>query len=376
MMPFVDLNSQYQRLKPLIASRIQDVIDRADFIMGAEVAALEDRLAAFCGAGHAVGVASGTDALLAALIAEGVGRGDAVLVPALTFTATAEVVVLLGATPVFVDIEPAGCTLDPAALARRLETLPQGLRPRVVIAVDLYGMPADYDAIGAVAARFGCLVLADAAQSFGATYRGRAVGTLAPVTATSFFPAKPLGCYGDGGALLTDDDERARLYRSIRAHGRGDHKYDIVRVGLNARLDTLQAAVLLAKLTVFEDELATRDRLAARYQRALTPLVASGLSLPPQPAGGRSTWAQYSIRHHRRDAIAARLRDRGIPTGVYYPAPMHLQPAYRHFGDGPGSLPVAETVARTTLSLPIHAYLPEDAVDRVAATVAEAIAGG
>ena len=369
--PFVDLKAQYARLKPSIDARIHAVLDHGKFIMGPEVAELEEALAAFAGCRFAIGVSSGTDALLIALMAEGVGPGDAVFLPSFSFTATPEVVALLGATPVFADIDPHTFNIDPADLERRIgETVAAGgLRPRVVMAVDLFGLPADYPALQDIARHHRMLLLADAAQSFGAALDGRQVGRLAPVTATSFFPAKPLGCYGDGGAIFTDDEEGADAMRSIRLHGRGEAKYDVVRLGLNGRLDTLQAAILLAKLEVFPGELEARAALADLYDRRLGNAVA----IPRRPATARSAWAQYSILLDDRDAVAESLQGQGVPTRVYYPRPLHLQPAYARHGDGAGSLPVSEEVSRRILSLPMHPYMDEATGHRVCDTLLEAI---
>ena len=367
---FAGLKAQYQHLKPEIDARIAAVLDHGRFIQGPEVAELEAALAAFAGAAHAVAVSSGTDALVMALMAEGVGRGDAVFVPAFTFTATAEVALLLGATPVFVDVDARTFNIDPQDLERRLaDVVAEGrLRPRAVIAVDLFGLPADYATLTDLCSRHELFLLADAAQSFGATLGGRRAGTLALVTATSFFPAKPLGAYGDGGALLTDDGDRAKRFRSIRAHGKGDAKYDIVRLGLNARLDTIQAAILLAKLTVFPDELTAREALARRYDARLADI----LSIPERPSGAESTWAQYTIRIDDRDRVAAALAERGIPTAVYYPRPLHLQPAYQCFGAGPGSLPVAEDLCNRVLSLPMNPYLDDISAAKICAAITTA----
>jgi UDP-2-acetamido-2-deoxy-ribo-hexuluronate aminotransferase len=367
---FAGLKAQQAALSSVIAERIQRVLRHGQFILGPEVAELEAALAGFCGARHAIAVSSGTDALLAAMMALGVGPDDAVFVPAFTFPATAEAVVLLGATPVFVDVDPRLFNLDAEDLARRVEAVQRAgrLDPRLVIAVDLYGLPADYERIDAVAGRYGMDVIADAAQSFGGARGEQKVGTLAPITATSFFPAKPLGCYGDGGALFTDDDGVAESLRSIRAHGRGTGKYDIARIGLNARLDTLQAAVLLAKLPAFANELAARRRVAAAYDAGL----GDGVVTPLRPRGATSAWAQYTVLSDRRDALQAALAARGVPTAVYYPRPMHLQPAYARFGDGPGSLPVSEALCGRVLSLPIHGYMSEAAIERVIAAVREA----
>jgi len=368
---FSGVRPQYARLKPAIDARIQAVLDHGRFIMGPEVAELEAALAAFAGCRHAVATSSGTDALLIALMAHGIGPGDAVFVPAFTFTASAEVILLLGAVPVFVDVDGESFNIDPADLARRLREVKAAgaLRPRAVMAVDLFGLPADYRALTAICAADDLLLLADAAQSFGASLGGGKVGTLAPVTTVSFFPAKPLGCYGDGGALFTDDDAMAERTRSIRLHGRGGAKYDIVRVGINGRLDTIQAAVLLAKLPVFAEELAARARLAAFYDARLGDIVTT----PRQSAGAASAWAQYSVLLDDRDNVAGRLREQGVPTAVYYPRPLHLQPAYARYGGGEGTMPGSEALCRRILSLPMHPYLDEAAALRVCEAVAAAV---
>ena len=342
-----DLQSQYARLQPAIDARIQAVLDHGRFILGPEVAELETALAAYAGCAHAVGVASGTDALQIALMAEGIGPGDAVFLPAFTFTATAEVVALLGATPVFVDVDPRSFAIDCGDLERRLAGL-TGMRAAAVIAVDLFGLPADYTALNALAERHDVFLLADAAQSFGATLDDAHVGNLAPVSALSFFPAKPLGCYGDGGALLTDDGECAALYRSIRAHGKGGNKYDIERVGLNSRLDTIQAAILLAKLAAFDDDLAAREIVAQRYDAALAGFVTT----PFRTNRSRSAWAQYAILVDDRDALCKALSRAGVPTAIHYPKPLYRQPAYQRFADG--TLPVSEEVCQRIVSLPMH----------------------
>jgi len=369
--PFVDLKAQYTRLKPVIDARIQAVLDHGKFIMGPEVAELEEQLAAFAGCEHAVGVSSGTDALLIALMAEGIGPGDAVFLPSFSFTATPEVVAVLGATPVFVDVDRGTFNIDPADLERRVEETARSgeLRPRAVMAVDLFGLPADYPALHDIARGHHLLLLADAAQSFGASLNGTRVGALAPVTATSFFPAKPLGCYGDGGAILTDDAERAEVMRSIRLHGRGETKYDVVRLGLNGRLDTLQAAILLGKLEVFGDELEARATLADLYDRRLGNVVTT----PVRPAQARPAWAQYSILLDDRDTVADALKRQGIPTMIYYERPMHMQPAYASHGDGAGSLPVSEEVSQRILSLPMHPYMYEATAHRVCDALIQAV---
>ena len=357
-----DLQSQRTRIRDNVDRAIERVLDHGQFIMGPEVGDLEGRLAAFCGARHAITCSSGTDALLIAMMAKGVGRGHAVLCPGFTYPATPETVALLGATPVFIDVRGDTCNLDAdgitagVALARR-----EGLRPAGIIAVDLFGQPADYGAIGEIAREHGLWVLADAAQSFGATCCGTRVGTLAEVTATSFFPAKPLGCYGDGGALFTNDDALAYAMRSIRAHGKGDDKYDIVRLGMNGRLDTIQAAILIEKLAIFPEEVEAREAVARRYTRALRNHV----NTPTVPAGTTSVWAQYTVTIANRDGVAAQLAAAGVPTAVHYPRPLHHQTAYRHYPVAGGSLPVAEALAARVLSLPMHAYLSEADQDRV-----------
>ena len=371
---FIDLKAQYTRLKPGIDAAIARVLAHGRFVMGPEVAAFEAALAAHAGVACAVSCASGTDALTIALMAEGVGPGDAVFLPAFTFTATPEAVALLGARPVFVDVDETSYLIDAAALEAAIDECKteRAAVPRAVIAVDLFGRPADYEAIDRIARAHGLAVIADAAQSWGAERDGRPVGSLAPVTALSFFPAKPLGCYGDGGALLTNDEDKADVWRSIRAHGKGDAKYDIVRLGLNSRLDTLQAAILSAKLPAVPKETAAREAVADRYDRILGALP--GVGLPERRAGSKSAWAQYTIRLPDRDAVAVALGQQGIPTAVYYPKPLHLQPAYRRFGDGPGSLPVSERLARHVLSLPMHADLDKATIARIAGAVHDATA--
>lgn len=368
---FAGLKAQYARIKPEVSRRIQTVLDHGQFILGPEVAELEAALAKRAGAKHAIGVSSGTDALIMALMAEGIGVGDAVFVPSFTFTASAEVVLLLGATPVFVEVDARTFNIDTADLDRRVgEVAREGkLLPRAVISVDLFGQPADYGTLDALCRRHALFLIADAAQSYGAKLGNRAVGALAPATAASFFPAKPLGAYGDGGALLTDNDERAAHYVSIRAHGKGGDKYDIVRLGLNARLDTLQAAILMAKLTVFDDELAAREKLANLYDQRLKGAV----EIPHRVPDSVSAWAQYCILVDRRDDVARALKEEGVPTAVYYPRPMHLQTAYARFGEGPGSLPVSERLSERILALPMNPYLDADGAEHVCATVRRAV---
>lgn len=357
-----DLQSQRTRIRDNVDRAIERVLDHGQFIMGPEVGELETRLAAFCGARHAITCSSGTDALLIAMMAKGVGRGHAVLCPGFTYPATPETVALLGATPVFIDVRGDTYNLDADGITAAVELARrEGLRPAGIIAVDLFGQPADYGAIGEIAREHGLWVLADAAQSFGATCCGTRVGTLAEVTATSFFPAKPLGCYGDGGALFTNDDALADAMRSIRAHGKGYDKYDIVRLGMNGRLDTIQAAILIEKLAIFPEEVEAREAVARRYTRALRNHV----NTPTVPAGTTSVWAQYTVTIANRDGVAAQLAAAGVPTAVHYPRPLHHQTAYRHYPVAGGSLPVAEALAARVLSLPMHAYLSEADQDRV-----------
>jgi len=368
---FIDLKKQFSLLEKDIRAAIDGVLAHGQFIMGPEIGRLEEELARFAGSGHAVACASGTDALLLPLMAWGLGPGDAVFTSPFTFIATAEVISLLGATPVFVDIDPKTYNIDPKQLRAAVEkTAREGrLRPKAIIPVDLFGLPADYEPIMALAEEKGLLVLEDAAQSFGALYRGRRAGALGHVGATSFFPAKPLGCYGDGGAVLTDDDHLAGLMRSIRVHGQGSHKYENVRLGLNARLDTLQAAILLAKLAAFPDELEQRQRVAARYTQGLNGRVQT----PYVPEGLTSAWAQYSVLTDRREEVQAALKAAGIPTAVYYPLPLHLQGAFADCGYAQGDFPVAEATARRIFSLPMHPYLEDETIDFIVARIIEAV---
>ncbi|GGE34934.1 aminotransferase DegT [Agaricicola taiwanensis] len=361
-MAFIDLGAQQARLRPALDVAIARVLDHGAFIMGPEVAALEGQLCAASGASSAISCANGTDALGMVLMAWGIGAGDAVFVPAFTFVATAEVVAWVGATPIFVDVDEDSFTLDPDSLkAAVAEAQNLGLRPKAVIPVDLYGLPADYAAIDAIARENEMKVLADAAQSYGAAREGQKVGTFGDATGLSFFPSKPLGCYGDGGAILTSDAELAATLKSIRVHGQGTHKYDNVRIGLNARLDTLQAAVLLEKMKIFDEEIIARNRVAKRYSELLDGHVA----VPPVPEGVTSVWAQYTVRVPRRDQVQAACKAAGIPTMVYYPIPLNQQTGYRHYPVAPGGVPNSERLAADVLSLPMHPYLDDDAIGRV-----------
>jgi dTDP-4-amino-4,6-dideoxygalactose transaminase len=368
---FIDLAAQRRRIGQRMEDAVVRVVRHGRYIMGPEVAELERLLSAYCNARHTITCANGTDALALALMAKGLRPGDAVFVPAFTFVATAEVVAWFGATPVFVDIEAASFNIDPASLEAAVADAGKlGLEPRAVIPVDLFGQPADYRRVLPVAAKHGLFVLADAAQSFGAALGNRRVGTFGEVTATSFFPAKPLGCYGDGGAVFTDDDDLADVMRSLRVHGQGSDKYDNVRIGMNGRLDTIQAAVLIEKLAVFDEEIAARQRVADRYGAALAD-VAHVPSLAP---GATSVWAQYTLVVPDRDRIAAALKAEGIPTAIYYPIPLTQQTGYRHFPAVAGGVPVSEKLAREVISLPMHPYLEPAVQDRIIAAVRRAAA--
>jgi dTDP-4-amino-4,6-dideoxygalactose transaminase len=345
------------------------VLEHGKFIMGPEVAELETRLGALAGARHAISCASGTDALALVLMAWGIGPGDAVFVPSFTFVATAEVVAWVGATPVFVDVLPDTFNMDPASLESAIGATPgHGLTPRAVIPVDLFGQPADYGRLLPVAARHGLKVLADTAQGFGASLHGKPTGNFGEATATSFFPAKPLGCYGDGGAVFTDDDASAETIRSIRIHGQGRDKYENVRIGINGRLDTLQAAILLEKLAVFADEIAARGRVAGRYHAGLAEVAV----VPALMEGATSVWAQYTVRLADRERVAAALKAAGVPTAIYYPIPLHRQQGYAHYPAAPGGLPVSERLAGEVLSLPMHPYLEEATQERIIAALCAA----
>jgi len=367
---FIDLKAQRARLGDRIDAALRRVVAHGQFILGPEVAELEAMLAAFTGAGHCITCSSGTDALALVLMAHGLKPGDAVFVPSFTFVATAEIVAWCGATPVFVDVEAGSFNMDAASLAAAVAWARRnGLVPRAVIPVDLFGQPADYPAILALAEREGLFVLSDAAQSFGASRAGRTVGTFGHATATSFFPAKPLGCYGDGGAVFTDDAALAAALRSLRVHGQGKDKYDNVRIGMNGRLDTMQAAVLIEKLAIFPDEIAARQRVAARYAERL----GNAVRVPRLDAGATSVWAQYTIASERRDAIIASCKAKGVPTAVYYPLPISQQSGYRHFPSAPDGVPVSDRLAREVVSLPMHPYLDAATQDRVVAAVHAAL---
>ncbi len=371
--PFIDLAAQRRRLGTSVDEAVSRVLSHCQFINGPEVSALEAELAKFSGAKHVVACASGTDALLMVLMAKKLGPGDAVLCPSFTFCATGESVALTGATPVFVDVDETTFNMDAASLKRGIATAKaRGLKPVGVIPVDLFGQSADHDAIAAVAKAEGLFVLDDAAQAFGATYKGRRIGTFGLATATSFFPAKPLGCFGDGGAIFTDDDELAQTLRSIRVHGQGSDKYDNVRLGMTGRLDTMQAAVLLEKLKIFEEEIAARNEVAERYARGLGNVV----TVPRLAPGCTSVWAQYTVRLPKgtdRDGFAAALKAQGVPTAIYYTKSMHQQTAYRDFPVADGGLPVSEALSDDVISLPMHAYLDEATQGRIIEAVRGAL---
>jgi dTDP-4-amino-4,6-dideoxygalactose transaminase len=377
--PFIDLQAQRKRLGQPLEDAILKVVRSGAYVMGPEIAEFETALAAFGEAPFALSCSSGTDALILPLMAWGIGPGDAVFCPSFSFAATAEVMPLVGASPVFVDIDPETYNLDANHLDAAIEQVKKDgrLTPKAVIAVDLFGQPADYPAIAAVAKKHGLKLIADSAQGFGCTLDGQHPIHWADVATTSFFPAKPLGCYGDGGAILSKDARLHDLFVSLRVHGQAvksdidgqkfehDPKYLNIRVGLNGRMDTIQAAVLLQKLAIFADEIAARNRVAERYAEGLGDLV----KVPRVIDGGVSVWAQYTIETPNRDGLAAALREQGVPTAVYYPIPIHKQGVYSGYPVGPGGLPVTEAKASQVISLPMHAYLTEDDQDQVIAAI-------
>ncbi len=364
--PFIDLKAQQERIRTQIDAAIKRVLDHGIYIMGPEVYELEKQLAEFCGVKHAISCANGTDALALGLMAKNVGPGDAVFVPSFTFAATAEVVAWVGATPVFIDSLEDTYNIDPKSLEQGIQTAEKaGIRPVGIIPVDLFGQPADYDAIQAIADNHNLWIMADGAQSFGATYKGRKVGSIGDIATTSFFPAKPLGCYGDGGAIFTNNDELAAVIKSLRVHGQGSDKYDNVRIGMNGRLDTIQAAILLEKLKIFPDELIARQQTASAYNEALKDIV----KVPHLIEEATSAWAQYTVRlqdHIDRSKLMANLKEAGIPTMIYYVKPLHLQTAYRDYPTATGrALPVCEVLANEVLSLPMSGYLESDHINYI-----------
>ena len=362
--PFIDLKKQYQRIQDDINSGIQGVLEHGSYVMGPEIAEFETKLSEFCGAKHALSCSSGTDAILLGLMAYDIGPGDAVFTTPFTFFATAEMIALLGATTVFVDIDPRTFNIDSAKLDEAVKKVKaQGkLKARGVMPVNLFGLAPDFDAIDAIAKENELFVLEDTAQGFGGEYKGRISGSLGDISATSFFPAKPLGCYGDGGAVFTDDDDLANKMKSFRVHGKGIDKYDNVRIGLNARMDTLQAAILLPKLKLFPEEIELRQQVASNYDEALKGLVET----PYVPEGYKSVWAQYSVISEHREAIQAALKEQGIPTAVYYPIPCHLATAFADLGYTKGDMPNSEWASERIFSLPMHSYVEEDFAMRVA----------
>lgn len=362
---FIDLAAQQAGIRTKIDAAIARVLDQGNYIMGPQVKEFEAGLAAFCGAKHALSCANGTDALSLALMALGVTTGDAVFVPSFTFAATAEVVPFIGATPIFVDVREDTFNMDVESLKRGIaEARKLGLTPKCVIPVDLFGLSADFDAIFAVARENGMSVIDDAAQGFGAVYKGRTVGSIGDITTTSFFPAKPLGCYGDGGAIFTDNDDLAKLIDSYRVHGKGSHKYDNERIGMNSRLDTLQAAILIEKLAIFSEEIEKRQAVAARYTAAFS----NRFGAPTIPDGCVSTYAQYTLKiasEAERNALQEKAKAAGVPTVVYYPIPLHQQTAFRSFPRDPAGLPVSEDLAKRVISLPMHPYMDTATQDRI-----------
>jgi UDP-2-acetamido-2-deoxy-ribo-hexuluronate aminotransferase len=366
-MQFIDLAAQQKRIRGAIDAGFQKILDHGQYILGPEIKEIEEKLAAYVGMPHAVSVASGTDALLMPLMVEKIGPGDAVFTSTFTFIATAEVIALTGATPVFVDIDPETFNIDPGKLEAAIQQtiVKKKLTPRGIIPVDLFGQPAEYEAIQSIADKYKLFVLEDAAQSFGADQNGRKTGSLAAVAGTSFFPAKPLGCYGDGGMIFTASEDMRDQLLSIRVHGQGPDKYTNVRVGINGRMDSLQAAVLLAKMAIFPEEIDLRQEVAARYDRMLEGSV----TVPRILAKNRSAWAQYSVLHPRRDEIIKKLRAHDIPTAIYYPIPLHLQEAFADLGYRKGDFPVAEKIAAEIFSLPMHPYLEKTDQEKICAII-------
>lgn len=380
-MNFIDLAAQQRRIREKIEAKIQVVLRHGKYIMGPEVRELEEELAAYVGVKHAIGCASGTDALLLSLMAYNIGPGDAVFTPTFTFISTAEVISLLGATPVFVDIDPVTFNMDPEKLEQAIMALETNdssryplppynspLFPKGIIPVDLFGLPADYDAINAIAQKRGLFVIQDAAQSFGGEYKGKKTCSQGKIGCASFFPAKPLGCYGDGGMCFTNDDNLARHINSLRLHGKGDHKYNHVRIGINGRLDTLQAAILLAKFDIFPEEVNLRQQAAQGYT-ALLDNDSCVVIAPRVPESCTSVWAQYSILardEKHRFGLQSQLKEAGIPTAIYYPKPLHLQTAFSYLNYKEGDFPVSEDCASRIFSLPMHPYLKAEDQERIA----------
>ena len=395
-MQFIDLAVQQKRIKDKIDANIAAILAHGKYIMGPEIRMLENRLAEYIGVNHAIGCASGTDALLMALLAKQIGPGDAVFTSPFTFIATAEVLSLLGATPVFVDIDPQTFNIDPAKLQYAIQAIEKNdpsiypipaaqnahsaattiMTPRGILAVDLFGLTADYPSIDAIAGEHDLFVIEDAAQSFGAELGAKKACSFGNIGCTSFFPAKPLGCYGDGGMCFTDDERLAEIMGSVRIHGKGHHKYDNVRIGVNGRLDTIQAGILLAKFDIFPEEFELRQKVADRYTSLLNPL--SNIQTPAVPPGYKSAWAQYSVLatdENQRADLQNKLKEADIPTAIYYPKPLHLQSAFSALGYRLGDFPVSEEISRRIFSLPMHPYLAEEAQQKIAEIICSYFAG-
>jgi dTDP-4-amino-4,6-dideoxygalactose transaminase len=356
---FIDLSYQQARIRQNIDKAITKALDHGHYIMGPEVKELENQLSLFCNVKHTLTCSNGTDAISLVLMAQDIGPGDAVFVPSFTFAATAEVVALRGATPVFIDVLSDTFNMDPNSLKRGIAKAEHlGLTPKAVIAVDLFGQPVDYESIEKIVHDHNLFLICDSAQGFGATYHGKKVGQLGLATTTSFFPAKPLGCYGDGGAIFTDNDHLAEVIESLRVHGKGTEKYDNIRIGINGRLDTIQAAILLEKLKIYSEEIQLRQKIADHYTQALQDICQTPYVL----GNTTSVWAQYTLvlKSQNRAQIMAKLKEKGIPTMIYYPKPLHMQTAYKNYPRADEKLTVSETLAQTVLSLPMHPYLDQD----------------
>ncbi len=365
-MQFIDLGKQQSLIKDAIDTRIQTVLAHGKYIMGPEIKEMETQLAEYAGTKYCVSCSSGTDALLMPLLAWDIGPGDAVFTTPFTFIATAEVIQLLGATPVFVDIDPLTYNIDPDLLDVAISKVVEAgeLKPKVIIPVDLFGLPADFPAIKSIAQKYDIKILEDAAQGFGGEINGKIAGSFGDAASTSFFPAKPLGCYGDGGAIFTDDDDLYEKLLSVRVHGKGGDKYDNIRIGINGRMDTLQAAIILEKFTLFPNEIKLRNQAAAKYNE----LLAESVVTPQTPAGYTSAWAQYSVLAkdaQERQAIQAKLKDAGIPSAVYYPKPLHQQTAFAHLNYQDGDFPISEEMSQRIFSLPMYPYIPEADIERI-----------
>lgn len=382
--PFIDLKKQFSRIEKQVRGNMDAVLEHGAYVMGPEISAIEGRLAEYCGTKHGLGCASGTDALTLALMSLDVKPGDAVFTTPFTFFATAETIALMGATPIFVDIDPVTFNIDPEKLDKTIEALKgadngmvlprvEGLTARGIISVDIFGLPADYEAIKAVADKHDLFLIEDAAQSFGGEYKGKRACSLGDITCTSFFPAKPLGCYGDGGMCFTDDDKLIERLRSHRIHGMGPDRYDNVRLGITGRLDTLQAAVLQAKFDIFPEEVDLRDKVADTYAELLADV--EGLTAPSVPEGYRSVWAQYcplakDSKHRTR--IQSALQEKNIPSPIYYPIPLHLQTAFKDLGYQAGDCPVSEDAASRIFAIPMHPYLEREQQEYIAEIIKKA----